>query len=212
MGIQERKKRDFETRRTLILDTARRLFHRKGFGGVTLDEIALEIEFSKGTIYSHFASKEEIFAQILLGHLNLLVGVLKEAASTSANREEGVKRALEAYLRFYDQHREYGQLLFFADTVNTRERIPLGLRKELDRKRIACLYELQRILRKTGRASAAPLSPNAATRLGLLLWGMINGILQLVESHQIERGEMDKLVTLGYDIVSNGWNGLPTTL
>jgi AcrR family transcriptional regulator len=210
MGIRERKKRDYEKRRTLILDTARRLFHRKGYGGVTLDEIALEIEFSKGTIYSHFASKEEIFAQILLGHLNLLAGVLKEAASTSATREEGVKRALEAYLRFYDQHREYGQLLFFADTVNTRERIPAGLRKELDRKRIACLYELQRILRRDGRG-AAPLAPQAATRLGLLLWGMINGILQMVESHQIERGEMDKLVSLGYAIVSNGWNGLPTT-
>ena len=210
MGIRERKKRDYENRRTLILETARRLFHRKGFGGVTLDEIALEIEFSKGTIYSHFASKEEIFAQILLGHLNLLAGVLKEAASNSANREEGVKRALEAYLRFSDQHREYGQLLFFADTVNTRERIPAGLRKDLDRKRIACLYELQRILRKNGRG-AAPLAPGAATRLALLLWGMINGILQMVESHQIERGEMDKLVALGYDIVSNGWNGLPTT-
>jgi AcrR family transcriptional regulator len=210
MGIRERKKRDYEKRRTLILDTARRLFHRKGYGGVTLDEIALEIEFSKGTIYSHFASKEEIFAQILLGHLNLLAGVLKEAASTSATREEGVKRALEAYLRFYDQHREYGQLLFFADTVNTRERIPAGLRKELDRKRIACLFELQRILRRNGRG-AAPLAPQAATRLGLLLWGMINGILQMVESHQIERGEMDKLVSLGYAIVSNGWNGLPTT-
>ncbi len=209
MGIRERKKRDYEKRRILILDTARRLFHRKGYGGVTLDEIALEIEFSKGTIYNHFASKEEIFAQILLGHLNLLAGYLKEAASTSATREEGVRRALEAYLRFYDQHREYGQLLFFADTVNTRERIPAGLRKDLDRKRIACLYELQRILRKKGR-TGDPLTPNAATRLGLLLWGMINGILQLAESHQIERGEMDKLVTLGFDIVSNGWNGLPT--
>ncbi len=210
MGIRERKKRDYEKRRTLILETARRLFHRKGFGGVTLDEIALEIEFSKGTIYSHFASKEEIFAQILLGHLNLLAGYLKEAAATSATREDGVRRALEAYLRFYDQHREYGQLLFFADTVNTRERIPVGLRKDLDRKRIACLYELQQILRKKGR-TGDPLAPSAATRLGLLLWGMVNGLLQLAESHQIDRGEMDKLVALGFDIVSNGWNGLLTT-
>jgi AcrR family transcriptional regulator len=210
LGIRERKKRDYEKRRILILETARRLFHRKGFGGVTLDEIALEIEFSKGTIYSHFASKEEIFAQILLGHLNLLAGYLKEAASTSADREDGVKRALETYLHFYDQHREYGQLLFFADAISNRERIPAPLRREIDRKRIACLYELQRILRKKGRAGD-PLTPNAATRLGLLLWGMINGILQLVESRQIERGELDKLVSLGFDIVSNGWNGLPTT-
>ena len=210
MGIRERKQRDIEKRRHLILDTARRLFHRKGFSGVTVDDIALEIEFSKGTIYSHFASKEEIFGQILLEHLIILAGYLKEAAATSATREDGVRRALETYLRFYDQHREYGQLLFFADALSNRERIPAGLRKEIDRKRIACLYELQRILRKKGR-TGDPLSPNAATRLGLLLWGMINGILQLVESHQIERGELDKLVTLGFDIVSNGWNGLPTT-
>jgi AcrR family transcriptional regulator len=209
MGIRERKKRDYEKRRTLILETARRLFHRKGFAGVTLDDIAGEIEFSKGTIYNHFTSKEEIFGQVLLGHLNLLAGYLKDAAATSATREDGVKRALDAYLRFYDQHREYGQLLFFADANSNRERIPTALRKEIDRKRIACLFELQQILRKGGRGGE-PLPPTAATRLGLLLWGMINGLLQLVESRQIERGEMDKLVELGFGIVTNGWNGLPT--
>ena len=197
------------TRREELLELAATMFADRGLRATTVRDIADAAGILSGSLYHHFASKEEIFAQILLGHLNLLAGYLKEAAAVSATREDGVRRALEAYLRFYDQHREYGQLLFFADTINTRERIPVGLRRDLDRKRIACLYELQQILRKKGQ-TGDPLTPNAATRLGLLLWGMINGILQLVESHQIERGEMDKLVSLGFDIVSNGWNGLLT--
>ena len=49
MGSKERKEREFESRRRLILATAKDLFVRKGFAGVTLDDIASGIEFSKGT-------------------------------------------------------------------------------------------------------------------------------------------------------------------
>ena len=62
MGTRERKEREFETRRRLILDKAMDLFQKNSFAGVTLDDIASAIEFSKGTIYNHFGSKEEIYA------------------------------------------------------------------------------------------------------------------------------------------------------
>lgn len=206
MGVRERKQRDFEKRRGLILDTARKLFHRNGFAGVTLDDIALEIEFSKGTIYNHFQSKEEIFAQILFGHLDLLAGALKEAGANSTSREDGVRRALDAYLRFYDQHPEYGRLLFFADAISNKERIPAALLKEIHRRRIAALHELQRILTKSGESGRALPSRDAA-RMSVLLWGMLNGILQLVESGQIGRTGLDKMLDLAFDVVMNGLNG-----
>ena len=195
MGIRERKQREYEKRKNLILDTARKMFHRKSFNGVTLDEIAHEIEFSKGTIYSHFESKEEIFAQILLEHLNRLIDYLKQASETSSGTEDGVRRALAAYLHFYDQHRDYCRLLFFVDILSDQYRIPETLLQEISRKKVACLSELQRILSKSAKN---------AKNLALLLWGMINGILQLVESRQIKRSDLDRLVELGFEIVMSG--------
>lgn len=43
-----------------ILEHARKLFFRKGYRKVTVDEIASSMSISKKTIYKHFSSKKEI--------------------------------------------------------------------------------------------------------------------------------------------------------
>ncbi len=203
MGIRERKQREYAKRKNLILDTARRFFRRKGFASVTIDDIAAEIEFSKGTIYSHFESKEEIFAQILLEHLNKLTAVLGQAAASCSGSEDGVRRALEAYLNFYEQNSDYGQLMFFVDEPGHQSNIPEALLNEIRRRKIALLANLQLILRK-GAAGSRSQDGDEAKDLALLLWGMLNGILQLVESKQIKHDDLDRLIALGFDVVTNG--------
>lgn len=47
-----------------ILDTAERLFIEKGYDHTSLQEIIEETGLSKGAIYHHFASKEEIFYSV----------------------------------------------------------------------------------------------------------------------------------------------------
>lgn len=48
----------------LILETAARLFTAKGFERTSLQDIMDETKLSKGAIYHHFASKEDIFIKI----------------------------------------------------------------------------------------------------------------------------------------------------
>lgn len=47
-----------------ILDVAARLFTQKGYDATSLQDIISESHLSKGAIYHHFASKEEIFSAI----------------------------------------------------------------------------------------------------------------------------------------------------
>ncbi len=206
MGSRERKQREYAKRKNLILDTARRFFRRRGFSSVTIDDIAAEIEFSKGTIYSHFESKEEIFAQILLEHLGKLTSVLGQAAASCSSTEDGVRRALEAYLNFYEQNSDYGQLMFFADVPGHRSSIPEKLLTEIRRRKIACLAHLQAILKKSADSGQDEASGETKD-LALLLWGMLNGILQLVESKQIKNDDLDRLIALGFDVVTSGLSG-----
>lgn len=52
-------------RRRELLATAERLFLRRGYFATTLDEIAAEAGVTKGTVYSNFSSKEELFLTLM---------------------------------------------------------------------------------------------------------------------------------------------------
>ena len=51
--------------RALLLAAARRVFLERGYFAATLDQIADEAGFSKGAVYSRFASKADMFLALL---------------------------------------------------------------------------------------------------------------------------------------------------
>ena len=57
-GLRERKKR--ETRQH-ISDVATRLFVKRGFDHVTIEEVATAANVSKMTVFNYFSRKEELF-------------------------------------------------------------------------------------------------------------------------------------------------------
>jgi TetR/AcrR family transcriptional regulator, transcriptional repressor for nem operon len=52
-----------EETRQRIVETAARLFNRKGFAAVTIDEIMAEAGLTRGGFYRHFAGKDELYAE-----------------------------------------------------------------------------------------------------------------------------------------------------
>jgi AcrR family transcriptional regulator len=58
-GEFDRDARKAQTRARL-LDAAAQVYARRGFDGATLDEVAAEAGFTKGAVYSHFGSKENL--------------------------------------------------------------------------------------------------------------------------------------------------------
>jgi AcrR family transcriptional regulator len=60
MGIVERKEREREEMRRLVLDAALRLFLENGFDKVSIRNIADAIEYSPATIYLYFKDKNEL--------------------------------------------------------------------------------------------------------------------------------------------------------
>lgn len=69
MALEDRRKREKEQRRNAILSAARKMFFKKGFKDVTVENIAKQAELSKGSIYLYFNSKEEIYTHILLSDI-----------------------------------------------------------------------------------------------------------------------------------------------
>jgi AcrR family transcriptional regulator len=67
-GDFDRSVRKAQTRASL-LSAAARVYARAGFGGATLDEVAAEAGFTKGAVYSHFGSKENLLLALMEEHL-----------------------------------------------------------------------------------------------------------------------------------------------
>jgi AcrR family transcriptional regulator len=67
-GEFDRSERRARTR-GLLLEAAARVYARNGFDGATLDEIAEEAGFTKGAVYDHFGSKENLLFALLDEHL-----------------------------------------------------------------------------------------------------------------------------------------------
>ncbi len=51
--------------RQRLLDAAAHVFAREGFAGASVDEIAGVAGFTTGALYSNFATKEELFLELL---------------------------------------------------------------------------------------------------------------------------------------------------
>jgi AcrR family transcriptional regulator len=58
---QERRR---QRTRDLLLDAAKEVFAQKGFEGASLEEIAEAAGYTRGAIYKHFGSKEELFLAV----------------------------------------------------------------------------------------------------------------------------------------------------
>ena len=58
------RERRLEQTRSVLLDAAEEVFAEKGFTAATLDDIAHAAGYTKGAIYKHFATKEDLFLAV----------------------------------------------------------------------------------------------------------------------------------------------------
>ncbi|OBJ58242.1 TetR/AcrR family transcriptional regulator [Mycobacterium sp. 1423905.2] len=58
------RERRLEHTRSLLLDAAEEVFAEKGFMAASLDDIAHTAGYTKGAIYKHFATKEDLFLAV----------------------------------------------------------------------------------------------------------------------------------------------------
>ncbi len=91
-------------RRKLILEAATKSFSMFGYKATTMDHVAKIANVGKGTIYTFFKNKEELFYEII----NDLIAEMKERADESFNPTstfmENVHRALMNMLEYRKEH------------------------------------------------------------------------------------------------------------
>ncbi|MBF7683151.1 TetR/AcrR family transcriptional regulator [Acinetobacter sp. B5B] len=71
----------FKQREDLIFTVAEQLLIEHGDVGMTLEELAQELNIAKGTLYKHFHSKDELFLQLILRNEYLIYESMKNSPS-----------------------------------------------------------------------------------------------------------------------------------
>lgn len=89
--VRSLKERQREEREALILRAAYDVLVEKGYYEATIDEIAAQVGIAKGTVYLHFASKEDLVIalvdQQIVEFLALVDQVISEATTVRARLE-----------------------------------------------------------------------------------------------------------------------------
>jgi TetR/AcrR family transcriptional regulator, regulator of autoinduction and epiphytic fitness len=107
--------------REAIVDAAERLFLAHGFGAVSMDDLADSAGVARRTLYNHFASKEEIFREMLLKLSGQLEDALPPGIETQGSVEEVLRLIARAILQL---HRRPGYLGFFRIAVAESRQFP----------------------------------------------------------------------------------------
>jgi AcrR family transcriptional regulator len=114
MSAPTRRRLTAEERRTAILDAALTAFSQTGYHATSLDDIAREAGVSKALIYEHFASKQELHADLIARNGRELTQRVAGALA-AVEVESTVQRlatGLEAFFAFVEERRDAWRMLF----------------------------------------------------------------------------------------------------
>jgi len=114
LNAPPRRRLTAEERRTGILDAALAVFSQSGYHPASIDDIARAAGVSKALIYDHFASKQELYADLIARNARELTQRIA-AALSGVELESGASRlaiGLEAFFAFVEERRDAWRMLF----------------------------------------------------------------------------------------------------
>jgi AcrR family transcriptional regulator len=170
-----REEKNAVTRRAL-LDAARDVFGRRGYGGASLEEIADEAGYSRGALYHHFDSKEDLFLALLDERLTERVREIDRAFSEGAETKEATveqaQRAAREAVDAFRQNHEWRAL--YLEFVAHADRDP-RFRRQLALRAAACRDALTRVVQSRADELGLKL-PMPAEHLAVAIEGLAHGL------------------------------------
>jgi AcrR family transcriptional regulator len=173
-----------ERTRAALLEAAARVYARNGFAGATLDEVAAEAGYTKGAVYAHFGSKENLLIALLEEHFARDVAeqlaLFDRERATWERPFAGSDRWMEHLLEEPDRFRLFVELWAHAQRD---ERLRARLADGLDSFREVFAGFAEQSASDSGRvppAGAVEQSANVMLALGLGL-----SMLRLVDAERV---------------------------
>lgn len=172
-----RTKEDAEKTRQAVLEAALTLFSRDGYSLTTLSRIAREAGFSRGPIYWHFASKDDLYEAVLAYSQQPLEALVAECRAMSDTPTDAINHFIERWLSLLADDRRYRQSFeILLNKTELTDAMSRTLKRE--RKLTRSIIALFRELIEKAVAQQQLVTAEAPAQLGLLGYTYLMGITQ----------------------------------
>lgn len=114
MSTKERRQRDLADREQRFLDKAQELIQRDGLLSLQMSRIAEESDYATGTLYQHFASKEDLLVTLATRNCMSRVELFERAARWSGPTRERMLAIALADLMVMREQPEHFRLAQFV--------------------------------------------------------------------------------------------------
>ena len=217
MGTTERKEREKEQKKVLILESAEKLILEKGLDHLNMDEVAERAEVSKGSLYHYFNNKTDL----VLGICNKATGMLSNQISQVINKDlsgiEMVYTIGATFLNFVRSHPEFFRSMRFFDNLKETEQLDDSDHVSMCQSNMETSFTSMVRAIQVGMQDGSINDSYDPKELAVLLWSTSHGMVnmaylhhntphfQLLEKNQIEiDGLFEAYMQLIGQGISNG--------
>src|ERR1700684_814831 len=165
-----------------ILRAAARLFQQQGYDATSMNDVAAALKLSKGGLYHHFQSKDEILFHIMSHAMDItearVINVVRRIDATSV---EGVEERLRTRIKLHIQVVLSPEDREITVMLHENHPLPPALRRQINARKKDYLHFVEHLIAdvqrdvQRRRNSQSSVTPRAAA---LALVGMINWIYQ----------------------------------
>lgn len=158
---------DYENIQASILENTAALFASRGYAATSIGDIATACSCSKSRLYHYFDSKDKILAEMLTGHIDMLIEDSEEVLKDLNDPLERFRALIRYFMSVYAVSKEKHIVL-----LTCLEFLPEGVHKDVEAKERRLVGLVQEILEQ--------LRPDIASDKTLmhvdtmLFFGMIN--------------------------------------
>ena len=175
---------DRSQRRVDILDAARERIIDAGYLALNMRDVAAGAGVSPATLYSYFATKEELFATLFAQAIRAHTEDIRPACETAGDLHELLRSVITAYAELYRQYGRHFTLwaALLADAGAGSRSSPFPVELIADLREASAAYS-QLVMTALGRAASVEgrrIVPGPMTTT--MVWCAVNGLVDHLTS------------------------------
>jgi AcrR family transcriptional regulator len=203
MGITERKQREKELRRKMILAAAEKIFFSRKGETATMDDVAKRAELSKGTLYLYFKSKEDILYALAERGVVLLAKHLQKSINDGDTGIMQLSKVADSFIEFSTKHTHYFSLILKFENKTIRYNHEISEKLLIE----PALELLHEILKK-GQSDKSIRDDIGSRELVAIIWSEMLGVLQTLTTKKkilhMYKSNPEELIKGHYKIIIRG--------
>ena len=204
-----RKQRETNLRKQNIIEAAEKLFLANGYDDTTMNQIAIESEFSKGTLYNYFKSKDDLYLAIGTKAYEIIIDYTKYFVESKDPGVDQLKAVGYAYYEFTKNYPDYAHIFHDISiklpnvAQKSKDQLTANEKEYLNRSE-AYGEQFRDVIIKAIKTKSIR-SDKDPFLIGFTLFMMTSGIMKELEQHQnTMEFDCDDIIDFMFEIIAEG--------